>query len=224
MSVRRSTSVLLMSTLVGGSALLLAAPASAAAERPVAYINPDKAMPTENPDVPATSECETPTQRDTQPLGTEVDGEGNVHVDACLFDGSKRVNTQAAFTVSGVGVIFACPDPDKEGPSTATKSGSSCVLSGFEAANREYHVRVVSGSAGQQTVRFCADPQGNGCDDAAQASTVRVMWGAAPTGGVATGGSTGTDSRVAPAAVALVAFAGAGGLLSYASRRSVARR
>lgn len=224
MSVRRFTSVLLMSTVVGGSALLVAVPASAAGERPVAYINADKGMPTENPDVAATSECETPIQRDTQPLGTEADGTGNVHVDACLFKGSERVNTQAAFTVSGVGVISGCPDPDMDGPATATKTGNSCVLSGYEEANSEYHVRVVSGTAGQQTVRFCADPEGNGCDDAAETSTVQVMWGTAPTGGVAAGGSTGNDLQVAPAAVALGASAGAGGLLTFASRRFAARR
>lgn len=227
MSVRRFTSVLLVSVAAGGSALALATPALAAGERPVAYINADKGMPTENPNVSGDSECETPTQRDTQPLGTEADGKGNVHVDACLFNGSTRVNTQAAFTVSGVGIISACPDPDKEGPQTSKKTGNSCVLSSFEAANSEYHVRVVSGTAGQQTVRFCADPEGNGCGDAAQASTVRVMWGTAPTGGVATGGSsTGgeTDLVTAPAAAALAAFVGAGGLLAFAGRRSLARR
>lgn len=135
-------------------------------------------MATENPNVAASSECETPVRRDTQPLGNEADGTGNVHVDACLFDASdQRVDTQAAFTVSGVGIISGCPDPDKEGPQTSKKTGSTCVLSNFEAANREYHVRVVAGTAGQQTVSFCADPEGDGCGNAESVSTVRIAWG-----------------------------------------------
>lgn len=224
MSVRRFPSLLLISALATGSAMLMAAPASAADERPAAYINPDTGMATENPNVDEDSECETPTQSDTQPLGSEADGTGNVHVDACLFDGSDmRVDTQAAFTVSGVGVIAACPDPDMDGPQTSMQSANSCVLSNFEEANSEYHVRVVSGTAGQQTVDFCADPQGDGCDDATEKSTVRVTWGA-PTGGVATGGSTGGGLDGAPLGIALVAFVAAGGALTFAVRSSSARR
>ena len=48
--------------LLAASAALLgsAAPASAAGERPSAYINPDTGKPTANPGVRAGSECETP--------------------------------------------------------------------------------------------------------------------------------------------------------------------
>ncbi len=225
MSTRRPARLLLAVALAAGPLLLLAAPASAAGERPAAYINPDKGMPTENPNVAATSECETPIQTDTQPLGTEADGKGNVHVDACLFDAANmRVDTRAAFTVSGVGVISGCPDPDKEGPQTSMKVGSSCVLSNFEAANSEYHVRVVSGTAGSQTVDFCADPEGDGCANAEQKSTVRITWGS-PVGGVATGGRTdGGSVPVAPMGVALAAFVAAGVALTVARRSAVSHR
>ena len=224
-SARRTPAAALAVFAAAAAPLLMLAPAaSAAGERPSAYVNPDKGMPTENPNVAASSECETPERSDTQPLGNEADGKGNVHVDACLFDASdKRVDTQAAFTVSGVGVIAACPDPDKEGPQTSKKTGDSCVLSNFEAANSEYHVRVVSGTAGQQTVSFCADPEGDGCGNAESSSTVRVTWGA-PFGGVATGGSSDTGLPLAPAAVALAAFAAAGGALTVAMRGTGARR
>ena len=225
MTARRPVRLLLTAALAAGPLLLLAAPASAVGERPVAYINPDKGMATENANVAATSECETPIQTDTQPLGTEADGKGNVHVDACLFDAANmRVDTRAAFTVSGVGVISGCPDPDKEGPQTSMKVGSSCVLSNFEAANSEYHVRVVSGTAGSQTVDFCADPEGDGCANAEQKSTVRIMWGS-PTGGVATGGRTdGGSLPVAPVGVAVVAFVAAGAALTAARRSAVSHR
>lgn len=199
----------------------LAAPgtALAAGERPVAYVNPDTGMETENPGVDAGSGCEAPDQADTMALGDEGDGTGNVHVDACLFDGATRVDTQAAFEVSGVGVISACPDPDKDAAAkTSTKSGSTCVLSGFEDANTEYHVRVVSATAGVQTVRFCADPEGDGCSNAEAVSTVRVTWGA-PTGGVAAGGGLPVGSTP----VALLAL-GAAGIAAGAARLGRASR
>lgn len=201
-------------------ALALAAPAAAqgADARPVAYINPDRGKDTDNPNVADSSSCESPVQSDTQPLGDEASGKGNVHVDACLFDAAgTRIDTQAAFTVSGVGTIAGCPDPDKDGPQTSTKTGSTCVLSNFEADNSEYHVRVVSATAGLQTVTFCADPEGDGCANAAQTSTIRVTWGA-PTGGVAAGGGLPAGVGTAPALVALGAFAAAGGALTVALR------
>jgi hypothetical protein len=226
MSSVRPASLVLAAALALAPALALASPAAAQSGelRPVIYVNPDKGKPTENPNVAASSECETPVQSDTQPLGDEASGSGNVHFDACLFDGANmRTDTQAAFTVSGVGVIAACPDPDKEGPQTSMKTGTSCVLSNFEAANSEYHVRVVSATAGTQTVTFCADPEGDGCDNAAATSVGRVTWGA-PSGGVATGGSTGGGLPLAPAAAALTAFAAAAGALTVAMRGAGARR
>lgn len=193
--------------------LAVAAPAHAAGERPVAYINPDTGKETENPGVADGSGCDNPVQSDTMALGDEASGAGNVHVDACLFSGSERVDVQAAFEVSGVGVIAGCPDADKEGPKTATKTGNRCLQGGFEQDNSEYHVRVVSAAAGVQTVRFCADPEGNGCGDAQDVSTVRITWGA-PSGGVAAGGSgpaSGQQGVLAGLALAAaVAAAGAG--------------
>jgi hypothetical protein len=218
MTVRRLAALPLAAALALAPALALAAPAAAQSDaRPVAYVNPDRGKDTDNPNVADGSECETPVQSDTQPLGDEASGKGNVHVDACLFDGTTRVDTQAAFTVSGVGTIAGCPDPDKEGPQTSTKTGSTCVLSSFEAENSEYHVRVVSATAGQQTVAFCADPEGDGCANAASTSTVRITWGA-PSGGVAAGGGLPTGVETAPALIALTAFAAAGGALTLALR------
>lgn len=181
------TAVLVLSA----SAALLgtAVPASAAGERPAAYINPDTGKPTENPGVRGSSECETPDTSDTAPLGDVASGKGNVHVDACLFKGTSRVDTSAAFDVSGVGGIFKCPDADMTGPKTSSTTDDSCRQSGYEDANKEYHVRLISATAGLQTVRFCADPEGNGCGDATRVSTVRIRWGA-PSGSVAAGGST----------------------------------
>jgi hypothetical protein len=209
-------------------AVLSAAPSQAVGERPSAYINPDIGMPTENPGVAASSECETPVQSDTMALGDEVSGMGNVHIDACLFSGDQRVDTKATFEVSGVGVVSACPDSDKEGPKTATKIGNACLHDGFEAANSEYHVRVVSATAGVQTVRFCADPESNGCVDAESVSTVQITWGA-PQGGVAAGGTTPAGppgpgaGGLGLGAAGLVALAGAlvaAGALGLARARS----
>ena len=206
---------------VGALAVLATAPAAhAAGERPSAYINPDTGKETENAGVPTSSECETPVRRDTMPLGDEASGKGNVHVDACLFNGSERVDTKAAFEVSGVGTVAACPDADKEGPKTSTKSADRCLQDGFEAANSEYHVRVVSATAGLQTVRFCADPEGNGCADASAVSTVRITWGA-PTGGVAAGG--GLPSSSGNAAVALLALGAAAAAAGTAGALRVRR-
>ena len=44
-------------------------------------------------------------------------------------------------------------------------------------------MRLVPASAGIQTVRFCADPDGNGCADATDVCTVSITWGE-PTGSV----------------------------------------
>ena len=201
--------------------LLVAVPVQAqpAGVRPVAYINPDTGKPTENPGVAVGSECESPVQADTMALGDEASGAGNVHVDACLFDGAQRVDAQAAFDVSGVGVVSACPDADKEGPKTAVKSDNRCLQEGFEQDNSEYHVRVVSATAGVQTVSFCADPEGNGCADAGDVSTVRITWGA-PRGGVAAGGSAPASGQP----VALVGLALLGALTAVGAGVAAVRR
>lgn len=181
---------------------------------PASYINPDTGKPTENPDVDPGSECETPDQTDDQPVVVDPMAD-NVHNDACLFDaGGARVDTQATFESSGVGTILACPDPDgmdlpgmEADDKTATLSDSDgdggndrCVLSGFEDANTEYHTRLVSDTAGTQTVNFCEDPEGDGCANAPSVDTITINWtaddqpdpdqpdpGQVPEGGVDTG-------------------------------------
>lgn len=208
---RRLAVTAALALAVAGLGVAAPAQAQTGGERPVAYINPDTGKETENPGVAAGSDCESPVQADTMALGDEATGAGNVHVDACLFSGSDRVDVKAAFEVSGVGVVAACPDADKEGPKTAVKTENRCVQDGFEEANSEYHVRVVSATAGVQTVTFCADPEGNGCADASDVSTVRITWGA-PQGGVAAGGSTpdGGQQGVLAGLVLLAATAAAG--------------
>ena len=154
--------------------------------RPVSYVNPDTGAATANPDVEPGSTCATPDQTDTQTVGDEATGAGNVHNDACLFDAQgAKVDTQVAFQSAGVGVISGCPDPDGAGPKTATNSAGRtlCVQSGFQAALAtgalaagEYHIRLVSATPGTQTVTFCADPEGDGCANAAATSVITVTW------------------------------------------------
>ena len=213
----------LATAALGASTGLLTGSASAAGERPVAYVNPDTGKATFNPNALASSDCGSPDQRDTQPLGDEATGMGNVHVDACLFSGSSKVDVKAAFEVSGVGKVTGCPDADMTGPKTATKTDTSCIQDGFEAANSEYHVRVTSATAGVQTVTFCADPEGDGCANAEATSVVRITWGA-PTGGVSAGGRSDTSGLPSGAvAVATLALLGALGATGVAVRQAARR-
>ncbi|CAN5256708.1 hypothetical protein BH24CHL10_BH24CHL10_08030 [soil metagenome] len=156
----------------------------AAAASAASYINPDTGAATENPDVDPASECETPDQSDTQEVSPAGETINNVHNDACLFDESGiDVDAQVSFESSGVGVISACPDPDGDGPKTATNDGTTCTMSGFQETGMpgdlEYHARLNSEEAGTQTVVFCADPEGNGCDDATISDTITIDWVAA---------------------------------------------
>jgi hypothetical protein len=169
-----------------------AAPADA-----VSYINPDTGKPTANPDVDPNSGCgdeagEAPDKDDTQAVVTDPMTD-NVHTDACVFDDAgERIDVQVAFQVSGVGSIFACPDPDgmdvpgmeaDDKSATLSNGDTLCVLSGYEDANEEYHTRTVSDVAGTQTITFCADPEGNGCDDTDLTSVTTVTWTADDDGG-----------------------------------------
>ena len=220
--------------LLLGTAAISSGPVAAQEPAPadvVSYFNPDTGKPTENPDVEANSGCgdeagESPDQDDSQAVVTDPMTD-NVHTDGCIFDdGGARIDVQAAFEVSGVGTIFACPDPDgmdepgmEVDDKTATLSNGDtlCVLSGYEDANDEYHVRTVSDVAGTQTVTMCADPEGNGCADADFTSVTTVTWtadgvdpggvdpGDVPQGGVQTGLAPvgGTDDDRAPGLLAL---------------------
>ncbi len=149
-----------------------------------AYVNPDTGKATENPDVDPGSSCDTPDATDRQDVGTFLGGTNNVHVDACVYgaDGAL-LDTQVTFEVDGVGGVFACPDPDADGPKTATTAdrdgdglADRCTLSGYEADNQQYHLRIVSEDPGLTTVRFCTDPDGVGCAEAGQVSTIVVNW------------------------------------------------
>lgn len=145
------------------------------------YINPDTGAATENSNVAADSSCESPDQDDTQAVSPAGETTSNVHNDACLFDDlGLDVDAQVSFDSSGVGVVSACPDPDGAGPKTATNDGTTCTLSGYQetgmAGDFEYHARLNSEVAGTQTVVFCADPEGNGCDDATISDTITIDW------------------------------------------------
>jgi len=136
---------------------------------------------TENPDVDPDSECATPDQDDTQRVSPSGETTNNVHNDACLFDDlGFAVDTQVSFESSGVDTISGCPDPDADGPKTAANDGTTCTLSGYQetgmAGDNEYHARLNSEVAGTQTVVFCADPEGNGCDDATISDSITIEW------------------------------------------------
>ena len=193
---------------------------------PVPYINPDTDKPTANPDVDANSGCgddagESPDTADTQPVVTDPKTD-NVHTDGCIFDAAgTRTDVQAAYEVSGVGTISACPDPDgmdvagmeaDDKSATLSNGDTLCVLSGYEDANEEYHVRTISNVAGTQTVTLCADPEGNGCADADATSATTVTWTAddgMPQGGVDTGLAQVNQPSTSPAWTSAL-FAAAG--------------
>ena len=154
------------------------------AQIPTAYINQDEGMATANSDVRADSECVSPDQDDMQQNSASGSTSNNVHIDGCLSSQGgglgNRLDAQVTWESSGVGTISACPDPDLTGPKTAVNSGTRCTQSGFQtrgiAGDREYHIRVNNtASVGTQTVRFCFDPEGDGCGNAA-ASVVNVRW------------------------------------------------
>lgn len=75
------------------------------------------------------------------------------------------------------------------------------MQSGFEeggtngpAGDGEYHIRVVSATEGDQTVTFCADPEGDGCADATATDSIAVTWTAASGRGSALGDGAGGES------------------------------
>lgn len=228
----RTRATTIAATLLAGAALAMAGASSAQAgilddePMPASYINPDTGMATENPDVDPGSECETPDQSDSQAVGDEAAGTGNVHNDACLFDArGGDVDAQVAFESDGVGIIFGCPDPDGDGPKTATNSADKtrCVQSGFEvggangaAGDGEYHIRLVSDTAGTQTVTFCADPEGDGCANATSTDEITVTWtDLMPPTGL-------DDASLVISAVAVACFGTGLGFLLLARRRQAA--
>jgi len=196
----RAVTAATMTCVIGVAGLNSAGAQSATTA--TAYVNADTGKPTANSDVTSGSSCASPDQDDTQAVTSGATAAtGNVHVDACLADtAGAAIDGQASFESSGVGSIFKCPDADMAGPKTAAVSGSRCTHSGFEMANSEYHVRLASAQAGEQTVVFCEDPQGDGCADAAVKSTVTITW--APRGGAATGIAVDPSRPLAPVGVA----------------------
>jgi LPXTG-motif cell wall-anchored protein len=198
-------------TICAGATLSVVGSSNAGAQvalRPVSYINPDTGAATANPDVDPASGCVRPDQSDTQTVGEEATGAGNVHNDACLLDAQgANVDAQVAFQSVGVGVISGCPDPDGAGPKTATNSAARtlCVQSGFEtggangaAGDGEYHIRLVSATPGTQTVTFCADPEGDGCANATATSVITVTWVAAAVATTTTAPPTTAPPTTAP--------------------------
>ncbi len=158
-----------------------------------AYINPDTGLPTENPDVDPNSSCETPDQEDDQQLSDAGMSNRNVHNDACLFnvrDFNSLFDGLASFESSGVGYIFACPDPDDAGSKTALLEdhdgdglNEHCHLSGFQSkgttGDGEYHSRMNNDtSPGDQWVRFCYDPDQDGCADESVRDVIVIHWSA----------------------------------------------
>jgi hypothetical protein len=204
-----------LALVVPATLLLLIAPAAAQQEgvSVTAYINPDVGEPTELSQVDPRSSCDEPVTSTTQPIGEVDAGTNNVHIDGCVRGlVGTPIDTQVSFESSGVGTIFACPDPG-EGKSSS-RTADRCTLTGYEDDNLEYHVRVVSDSPGTQTVTMCVDEAGDGCADADETSTVTIEWapaGAALTGGIAAGVAP------APAATTPVALQVSAVLLTVAA-------
>ncbi len=201
---RSALAALAAGTLAVGGLLAVAAPSSAQSAEPAraaSYVNPDTGAASENPDVDPGSSCETPDQADMQPTGDPATGENNVHNDACLFDAAGNpVDVPAAFELIGPAQFSGCPDPDGDGPKTATNNGNQCLLGGFEADNTEYHARIVGTGAGIAQVTFCADPEGNGCADATVSDRIVLTFQGA--GQAATSGPAATGAATPAGAVA----------------------
>lgn len=157
------------------------------AKRAISYIDPDTDTLTANPNVTSDSSCENPDQFDTQSVSNFGDGSTNVHLAGCLLsdrnDNSSRADTTASYETSGVGGIYSCPDPDRDGPKTSTALDTDgdglndrCTLEGYESDSLEYHARFLSEITGSQIVVFCADANANGCADERVRSRAEINW------------------------------------------------
>ncbi len=164
------------------------------------YVNPDKGLPTFNADVDPGSGCARPDRYDNQRLSDPGTVNRNVHNDACFFEGSgdrkgrssgsspRKVDAPATFESKGAGVISACPDPDDAGPKYAMlkdRDGDGradfCFQSGYQekgmAGDLEFHARLNNTTtAGKQYVRWCYDPDRDGCSDERSKDRVVVNW------------------------------------------------
>ncbi|MGH8906722.1 MAG: hypothetical protein ACRD0K_09440 [Egibacteraceae bacterium] len=160
--------------------------------RAASYINPDTGLATANPDVDPDSSCAKPDQSDRQRFSDAGAVNRNVHNDACFLDDKgMKLDGPASFDSSGVGLISACPDPDgPNGPEVAMLSDRDgdgradlCFQSAFQQTgmpgDMEFHARLNNtGTAGRQTVVWCADPDRNGCADERNVSTITIDWSA----------------------------------------------
>ncbi len=156
------------------------------ARRAVSYISADTGLSTANPNVDSDSSCSNPDKFDTQKVSSFSDGSSNVRVAGCLLgsdDNSDRIDTTGSYETSGVGGIYACPDPDGGGPKTSRATDTDgdglndrCTLSGFDADTLEYQVRLLSEVSGNQIVVFCADANANGCADERTRSRAEINW------------------------------------------------
>ena len=203
-SARRGATGMLSAVLLVGLALPWTAAGAESAQdskdlRAVSYINPDKTE-NPNPDVARRSGCDRPDQYDPQQVSSQATpGERNVHNDACLLLGFGEDATpfdgRVTFESSGVGLIFACPDPDEQtltnGPKTAELRDTDgdgrpdmCLQTGYQSkgaeGDLEYHVRLDSLKAGRQVVMFCRDADRNGCEDERIRDEVTVRWARSP--------------------------------------------
>lgn len=153
------------------------------------YINRDTGAATVNRNINFRSSCVKPDRYDgrqtVSPAGTTTN---NVHNDACLFDDAmNKIDDGATFESYGVGYISACPDPDDAGPKFATlgvgptgDADTRCIQSGYQDKNTtgddEFHARLNSFQAGQQTVVWCYDENLNGCFDENIQDTIVINW------------------------------------------------
>lgn len=140
-----------------------------------------------NDNIASNSSCTAPDKFDTQSVTSFDDGSTSVQLSGCLLgtrdDNSDRVDVRASYETTGVGGIYACPDPDSDGPkiSVATDNDGDglndrCTLSGYETDNLEYRVQLLSEIAGSQVILFCTDANANGCSDERVRSRAEINW------------------------------------------------
>lgn len=151
----------------------------AAPGRVVGYVRQDPGKTIFNPNVNDNSSCETPDRADAQRVSSPGTFDRQVHLDGCLFRGAALTNGRATFESSGVGYVLVCPDPDNDGPHTSRISDikQRCYESSYQPSNHEFHVRLNNNTGpGIQTIRFCYDPDNNGCADETLVDRVTIRW------------------------------------------------
>ena len=177
--------------------------------RPVAYINPDTGKETENPGVAAGSGCESPVRPTPWHSGTRASAQASARRRLPVL------RRRAGRREGGLrGDRRRCrrrlPGRRPGGAQGCGEDREPLRPGRVREANSEYHVRVVSATAGVQTVTFCADPEGNGCADASDVSTCASRGAHRRVGSRRVGPARSAVSRASSPAALLAAAVAAG--------------